>query len=139
MRPNLKGLLMCVSPSRFLSRVRLKLNNVKPKRSLITLIMLVVLTLLGAGTHESVKARTRTAVQDPQSVEEAKRLLEQISKLRSEEKYAEAIPLAERLIEILRRSQVLNILTSPPYRVVLPSFTGKRGTLFAPRISINAR
>ena len=92
---------MYLSSSRFfLARVHPSLIHLKPKRSLITLTMLVVFTLLGAGSHESIKGRTRTAAQDPQTAEEAKRLVEQVTKLRSEAKYAEAIPLTERLLEI---------------------------------------
>jgi CHAT domain-containing protein/Tfp pilus assembly protein PilF len=94
---------MYLSSSRFfLARLRLKSNRLKPKRSLITLNMLVVFTLLGAGTHESVKARERTVVQGPQE-EEARRLVEQINRLRAEAKYAEAIPLAERLIKMVEK------------------------------------
>ena len=65
--------------------------------------MLVVFTSLGAGTQALVKGIERTAVQTQQSEEEAKRLVEQINKLRAAAKYAEAIPLAERLIEMVEK------------------------------------
>ena len=87
----------------FLSRVHLDFNNLKPKGSLLTLTILVVLTLIGAGAHESVKGRARSAVQDPQAVEEVKRLVEQVNKLRALAKYAEAIPLGERLLELVEK------------------------------------
>lgn len=95
---------MYLSSSRlFLARLRLNLNHLKPKRSLITVTTVVVFSLLGAGLHESVKGRGRTAVQTQQSEEDAKRLVEQINKLRAEAKYAEAIPLAEQLIEMVEK------------------------------------
>ena len=87
----------------FLNLVRLDLNHLKIKRRQIAAIVLLVFTLLGAGSHESVKGRERTAAQDPQSEEEAKRLVEQINKLRAAAKYAEAIPLAERLIKMVEK------------------------------------
>jgi len=87
----------------FLNLVRLDLNHLRPNRWGIAAIALLLFTLLGAGTQQPVKGRERTAVQTQQSVEEAKRLVEQINKLRAAEKYAEAIPLAERLIEMVEK------------------------------------
>src|SRR5687768_4772826 len=95
---------MCVLPLRlFFSCVRLDLNHLKIKRRQIAVIVLLVFTLLGGGSHESAKGRARTVAQDPQSKDEATRLLEQIVRLRSEGKYAAAIPLAERLLEIYEK------------------------------------
>src|SRR5215217_7345629 len=95
---------MYLSPSSLiLFRVCLHSNLLKLNRRQRATILLLALTLLGAGTHLSVKAIERTAVPAQQSVEEAKRLVEQINKLRAAEKYAEAIPLAERLIEMVEK------------------------------------
>lgn len=95
---------MFVSSSRcLLSRARLHLNHLERNRRQIAAIVLLLFALLGAGSHQSVNGRERTAVETQQPEAEAKRLVEQINKLRAEAKYAEAIPLAERLLEMVEK------------------------------------
>ena|SRR5215217_5409581 len=74
---------MYLSPSSLiLFRVCLHSNLLKLNRRQRATILLLALTLLGAGTHLSVKAIERTAVPAQQSVKEAKRLVEQIKTTR---------------------------------------------------------
>src|SRR5215203_4377129 len=84
----------------FLNLVRLDLNHLRVNKWRIAAIALLLFTLPGAATQQSL---ARERVPSSQSEEEVKRLVEQINKLRDEAKYAEAIPLAERLIEIVEK------------------------------------
>jgi CHAT domain-containing protein/Tfp pilus assembly protein PilF len=97
---------MYLSPSRFfLYLVPLSLSHLKLNGRLIAASTLLIFTLLAAGTQQPVNgSRELTAVQASQTEEEVRRLVEQINKLRTEAKYAEAIPLAERLIEIVEKA-----------------------------------
>ena len=65
--------------------------------------MLLLFTVLIAGTLQPLTGTIRAAVQDPQAVEEVKRLVEEVNKLRAAAKYAEAIPLGERLLELVEK------------------------------------
>ena len=66
-------------------------------------IVLLVIALLGACAQQPVKGQEQTPVRAPQTEEEVKRLVEQINKLRSEAKYAEAIPLMEILLTVVEK------------------------------------
>jgi len=68
-----------------------------------TASVLLVFGLLGGSLQQAVRWG-QTAVAAPQTEQEVKRLVEQINKLRVEGKYAEAIPLAERLLAITEKA-----------------------------------